>query len=103
MQSLEIEKSFSSEYCNWPELINIGFSDDLKNKIDETRNLLKENTSIRHISIETPTRFLQDQSESEIQKNCKYDVNYITIGRTFVCYYIQGKYDAHIQAEYIIQ
>ncbi len=102
MNIIEIEKSCSSEYCNWPERIIINIDKNLRDKIEEVKDIIKGNKFINHISIELPTGMIIEKSENELQKICAYDVSYITVGLSFVCLYIQGKYDSFINAEYSI-
>lgn len=64
------------------------------------RCIVRETEYVRSIDIEVPTDFFSDETEMLLQNQCRYDVSHITVYSSSYVFYLQGKWDSHIQAEY---
>ncbi len=99
--TIKLEKAFFGDFCDWPECIDAQLTSSIQQTINNIRQILIQNKEIQSIDIELPQDFLSHKEQRRLFEACAYDVNYLTIYRHSYCFYLQAKYDAHIQAEYI--
>jgi hypothetical protein len=94
-------KAYCAEYWDAPDLLTVHVSDTLRARIEGLQEFLKANEDVHSLNIDTPRDFYQSEEELErFQSNARYDVEYLSVFRGFVCIYFQSKWDCAMNAEY---
>jgi predicted signal transduction protein with EAL and GGDEF domain len=95
-----MEKAFYGDFCQWPDEIQVNVSAALKTRLEALYDMM-HGTDICSASIDVPADFISAKTAEELRAALHYDVERIIAHRGgFAVYYIQGKYDSRIQAEY---
>ena len=100
-RTIKLNKAFSHDYCVWETDIEATISGRLKMQMDTARAIIQSVSFIHSIDIASPTDFLSDETEQMLQDQCRYDVSHITVWSASYVFFLQAKWDAHFQAEYI--
>lgn len=98
---IKMEKSFYGEFCQWPDEITAHLSDTLRQRISEIQSLIEASEDIKSVDIAVPPDFFDGEEYEQMQIAGSFDVERLTVYRGGYCLSIQGKYDSHIQAEYV--
>ncbi|QDV81355.1 hypothetical protein [Planctomycetes bacterium TBK1r] len=101
-RTITLEKAFHGDWCEWEETITASISPELQRRIDDLQSMLRETDHLFSINIGVPDDFLSHETETRLQEQCRFDVMYLSVFRTGCVLYLQGKYDAHISAEYSV-
>ncbi|MEO1528028.1 MAG: hypothetical protein AAFX06_21570 [Planctomycetota bacterium] len=100
LRQIELEKAFHRDFCEWEPTITATISNSLDAQMDAMQDLIRATNCIQSINIAVPDDFISDETEQALQKQCRYDVSYISVFSNFFVFYLEGKWDGHIQAEY---
>lgn len=95
-----IKKSFGTEFCTWPETLELQVPDELRNKIERARNILKYNRDIQKLYIEPPLTTTSKHSFFQMQEACRFETQSIIVQGVSVAYFVQSKWSKTICAEY---
>lgn len=97
----EINQCYAVDYCDWKETVRVHISDELQQQIEAAGKILEQHSFMFSIDIVTPADFLHEDDNSDLQKQCRYDVSIISVYDNGGLYWeIQSKYDASYVAEY---
>lgn len=95
-----LEKAFYGDFCEWPEEIEVFISAELAAQIEIARAFMAQNESVRSVTLRPPSDFMSEETHTEMFEACAFDVDGLIVFPNMLFYELQGKYDAHIQAEY---
>ncbi|MEO1616671.1 MAG: hypothetical protein AAFV88_12515 [Planctomycetota bacterium] len=101
-EQIKLEKAFHGDYCEWEQTLTALISPELRRSVDRMQTLIREHSVLRSVKIDVPYDFIAEETETLLQEQCRYDVSYISVYSHGFVFCIQGKWDAHIQAEYTI-
>ncbi|SEB78423.1 hypothetical protein SAMN05192540_1535 [Maribacter dokdonensis] len=95
-----IKKSFGTEFCTWPDEIGLCVTDDLRDKIERARNILKYNRDIQKLYIKPSLKILSDQSFVDLKTDANFEKYSVIVEDIYVSYFVQSKWSKTISAEY---
>lgn len=95
-----INKTFCTEFCSWPEQIDIHISDALKDHVEQARSILKYNQFVQSVKIEVPKDFYHPESFITLQTACRFEDHSIIIEDIHTRFFLESKWSKTITAEY---
>lgn len=95
-----IEKSFFTEFCSWPEKIELCVTDTLRDKIEAARSILKYNLDVQKLYIDVPPEVISKQSFIDMQDACRFETHSIIVEDVTVRYFVESEWSRTIRAEY---
>ena len=95
-----IKKSFGTEFCTWPDEIGLCVTDDLRDKIERARNILKYNHDIQKIHIKPSLKILSDESFIDLKTDANFETYSVIVEDIYVSFFVQSKWSKTICAEY---
>ncbi|QDV42522.1 hypothetical protein Enr13x_23700 [Stieleria neptunia] len=101
-KTITLEKAFYGDYCEWEDEFTVHISPKLQEQIDRMQSLVCEIEFISSVDIHVTDDFMSEQTERLLQEQCPFDVSHITVFATGFVFCLQSKWDAHIQAEYVL-
>ncbi len=100
MKHQTIKKSFGTEFCTWPDEIGLCVTDDLRDQIERTRNILKYNHDIQKLYIKPSLKILSDQSFIELKTDANFETYSVIVEDIYASFFVQSKWSKTISAEY---
>ncbi|WP_024771740.1 hypothetical protein [Aquimarina macrocephali] len=95
-----IKKFFYTEFCSWPDEIELCVTPRLHDQIESARNILKYNSNVQKLYIEVPSEVISKQSFIDMQYACRFEMHSIIVEDVHVRYYVESAWSKTIRAEY---
>lgn len=95
-----IDKSFCTEFCSWPEKMELCVTNSLRDKIESARSILKYNPDVQKLHIDVPPEVISQQSFIDMQDACPYETHSIIVEDVTVHYFVESEWSKTIRAEY---
>lgn len=101
MQAIKLEKSFFYDYCDWQDEIVITMTDAMQSRLDQAKQILRKNEFLISVDVEIAEDAFDKATADLLFEQCPFDVHYFQVYQHGFSYYLQAKYDSHVQAEYV--